>query len=130
MERIMFKSKIHRASITQAELHYEGSLTIDEELMEAANLLAYEKVAIVNINNGERIETYVITGERGSRTICLNGAAARRGAVGDKIIIISYANMSEEEAQKHRPTVVLVDDNNNIIDKQFAVEANSIFATE
>ena len=130
MERIMFKSKIHRASITQAELHYEGSLTVDEELMEAANLLAYEKVAIVNINNGERIETYVITGERGSRTICLNGAAARRGAVGDKIIIISYANMTEEEAQKHRPTVVLVDDNNNIIDKQFAVEANSIFATE
>lgn len=130
MERIMFKSKIHRASITQAELHYEGSLTIDEELMEAANMLPYEKVAIVNINNGERIETYIITGERGSKTICLNGAAARRGAVGDKIIIISYANMSEEEAQKHRPTVVLVDDNNNIIDKQFAVEANSIFATE
>jgi len=130
MERIMFKSKIHRASITQAELHYEGSLTIDEELMEAANLLAYEKVAIVNINNGERIETYVITGKRGSKIICLNGAAARRGAVGDKIIIISYANMSEEEAKKYRPTVVLVDDNNNIIDKQFAVEANSIFATE
>jgi aspartate 1-decarboxylase len=130
MERIMFKSKIHRASITQAELHYEGSLTIDEELMEAANLLAYEKVAIVNINNGERIETYVITGERGSRTICLNGAAARRGAVGDKIIIISYANMTEEEAQKHKPTVVLVDDHNNIIDKQFAVEANTIFAVE
>ncbi len=126
----MFKSKIHRASITQAELHYEGSLTIDEELMEAANLLAYEKVAIVNINNGERIETYVITGERGSRTICLNGAAARRGAVGDKIIIISYANMTEEEAQKHKPTVVLVDDHNNIIDKQFAVEANTIFAVE
>lgn len=126
----MFKSKIHRASITQAELHYEGSLTVDEELMEAANLLPYEKVSIVNINNGERIETYLITGERGSRTICLNGAAARRGAVGDKIIIISYANMTEEEALKHKPTVVLVDDHNNIIDKQFAVEANTIFATE
>lgn len=130
MERIMFKSKIHRASITQAELHYEGSLTVDEELMEAANLLPYEKVSIVNINNGERIETYLITGERGSRTICLNGAAARRGAVGDKIIIISYANMTEDEALKHKPTVVLVDDHNNIIDKQFAVEANTIFATE
>ncbi len=130
MERIMFKSKIHRANITQAELHYEGSLTVDEELMEAANLLPYEKVSIVNINNGERIETYLIKGERGSRTICLNGAAARRGAVGDKIIIISYANMTEEEALKHKPTVVLVDDHNNIIDKQFAVEANTIFATE
>ncbi|MBI3259395.1 MAG: aspartate 1-decarboxylase [Ignavibacteriae bacterium] len=130
MERIMFKSKIHRASITQADLNYEGSLTVDEELMEAANMLTYEKISIVNINNGERIETYLIAGERGSRTICLNGAAARRGAVGDKIIIISYANLSEEEALKHKPTVVLVDDNNNIIDKQFAVEANTIFATE
>lgn len=130
MERIMFKSKIHRASITQADLNYEGSLTVDEELMEAANMLTYEKISIVNINNGERIETYLIAGERGSRTICLNGAAARRGAVGDRIIIISYANMTEEEAIKHKPTVVLVDDHNNIVDKQFAVEANTIFATE
>ena len=79
MERIMFKSKIHRATITQAELHYEGSLTIDTELMDAADLLPYEKVSIVNINNGERLETYIIPGERGSRTICLNGAAARKG---------------------------------------------------
>ncbi len=130
MERIMFKSKIHRASITQADLNYEGSLTVDEELMEAANMLTYEKISIVNINNGERIETYLIAGERGSRTICLNGAAARRGAVGDRIIIISYANMTEEEAIKHKPTVVLVDEHNNIVDKQFAVEANTIFATE
>ncbi len=126
----MFKSKIHRASITQADLNYEGSLTVDEELMEAANMLTYEKISIVNINNGERIETYLIAGERGSRTICLNGAAARRGAVGDRIIIISYANMTEEEAIKHKPTVVLVDEHNNIVDKQFAVEANTIFATE
>ncbi|MFN8359370.1 MAG: aspartate 1-decarboxylase [Candidatus Kapaibacterium sp.] len=130
MERIMFKSKIHRARITQADLNYEGSLTIDEELMEAADLLAYEKVAVVNINNGERLETYVITGERGSRTICLNGAAARRGAVGDKIIIISYANMSDEEAQKHKPTVVLVDDENNIVEKRFSVDANTIYAID
>ena len=126
----MFKSKIHRASITQADLNYEGSLTVDEDLMDAANMLTYEKISIVNINNGERIETYLIAGERGSRTICLNGAAARRGAVGDRIIIITYANMTEEEAQKHKPTVVLVDENNNIVDKQFAVEANTIFATE
>ena len=126
----MFKSKIHRASITQADLNYEGSLTVDEELMEAANMLTYEKISIVNINNGERIETYLIAGERGSRTICLNRAAARRGAVGDRIIIISYANMTEEEAIKHKPTVVLVDEHNNIVDKQFAVEANTIFATE
>ncbi|MFM7340715.1 MAG: aspartate 1-decarboxylase, partial [Bacteroidota bacterium] len=104
MERIMFKSKIHRATITQAELHYEGSLTIDTELMDAADLLPYEKVSIVNINNGERLETYIIPGERGSRTICLNGAAARKGVVGDRIIIISYASMSEEEARLYKPT--------------------------
>ncbi len=87
MTRFMFKSKIHRAVITQAELYYQGSLTIDEELMEAADLLPYEKVSVVNVNNGERFETYVITGERGSGVICLNGAAARKGSVGDEVII-------------------------------------------
>lgn len=114
MERIFLKSKIHRAKVTQAELYYEGSLTIDTELMEAADILSYEKVSVVNINNGERFETYVIPGQPGSRTICLNGAAARKGSVGDRIIIISYCNLSREEIKTHQPTVVLVDDDNNI----------------
>ncbi|MCS6808439.1 MAG: aspartate 1-decarboxylase [Candidatus Kapabacteria bacterium] len=114
MNRIMFKSKIHRACVTQAELHYEGSLTIDEELMEAADLLEYEKVSVVNINNGERFETYVIKGKRGSRVMCLNGAAARKAMVGDRIIVISYAIMSNEEARSYKPTIVLVDERNAI----------------
>ncbi|NBO69308.1 MAG: aspartate 1-decarboxylase [Bacteroidetes bacterium] len=122
MERIMFKSKIHRATITQAELHYEGSLTIDTELMDAADLLPYEKVSIVNINNGERLETYIIPGERGSRTICLNGAAARKGVVGDRIIIISYASMSEEEARLYKPTIVLVNEHNEILERSHSIE--------
>ncbi|MBM4150646.1 MAG: aspartate 1-decarboxylase [Ignavibacteria bacterium] len=122
MERIMFKSKIHRATITQAELHYEGSLTIDTDLMDAADLLPYEKVSIVNINNGERLETYIIPGERGSKTICLNGAAARKGVVGDRIIIISYASMSDEEARIYQPTIVLVNENNDIVDRFHSIE--------
>jgi aspartate 1-decarboxylase len=128
MQRIMFKSKIHRAAITQAELHYEGSLTIDLDLMEAADLLAYEKVAVVNINNGERLETYVIPGERGSRTICLNGAAARKGAVGDRIIIISYATMSDEESKTYKPTIVLVNEQNEIVELSHSVEANTVYS--
>lgn len=130
MNRIMFKSKIHRAVITQAELHYEGSLTVDEDLMDAADLLAYEKVAIVNINNGERIETYVIPGERGSKTMCLNGAAARKGQVGDRIIVISYTTMPDEEARRYHPTVVLVNEHNEIVETSHSVEANTrIFST-
>lgn len=125
MQRIMFKSKIHRATITQAELHYEGSLTIDLDLMDAADLLPYEKVAIVNINNGERLETYVIPGERGSKTICMNGAAARKGVIGDRIIIISYATMSQEEAREYAPTIVLVNEHNEIIETSHSVEANT-----
>lgn len=117
MTRFMFKSKIHRAVITQAELYYQGSLTIDEELMEAADLLPYEKVSVVNVNNGERFETYVITGERGSGVICLNGAAARKGSVGDEIIIISYASMSSEEARAYKPTIVMVDKRNRILSR-------------
>ncbi len=113
----MFKSKLHRAVITQADLHYEGSLTIDTELMEEADLLEYEKVAVVNINNGERFETYVIPGEPGSRVICLNGAAARKGQVGDQIIIISYASMTNEEAQTYKPTIILLDKENRIVSK-------------
>lgn len=114
MERIFLKSKIHRAKITQAELHYEGSLTIDTELMKAADIALYEKVSVVNINNGERFETYVIPGEAGSGTICLNGAAARKGQVGDLIIIISYCHLTPDEMSTHKPTVVLVDENNKI----------------
>lgn len=110
----MFKSKIHRAKVTQAELYYEGSITIDPDLMEAANILTFEKVQVVNVNNGARFETYTIEGERGSGTICLNGPAARLGAVGDEVIIIAYCTMDEKEAKSHKPTVVLVDQNNKI----------------
>jgi aspartate 1-decarboxylase len=108
------KSKIHRVRITQAELHYVGSITIDEDLMDAANIIANEKVQIVNINNGERLETYVIKGERGSRQVCLNGPAARKVQVGDIIIIISYASMDFEEAKKHKPVLIFPDENNTV----------------
>jgi aspartate 1-decarboxylase len=126
MERIMFKSKIHRATVTQAELHYEGSLTIDENLMDAADLLAFEKISVVNINNGERFETYVIPGKRGSKVMCLNGAAARKAMVGDRIIVITYANMSDEEARHYKPSVVLVDEHNNIVHKTHEVIAETV----
>jgi aspartate 1-decarboxylase len=102
----VLKSKIHRVKITQAELHYVGSIAIDEDLMDAANLIEGEKVTIVNINNGERLETYVIKGERGSGMICLNGPAARRGQVGDIIIIISYCSMKFEKAKTFKPTII------------------------
>lgn len=102
----VLKSKIHRARITEAELHYVGSIAIDEDLMEAANLIEGEKVQVVNINNGERLETYVIKGKRGSGTICLNGPAARKAQVGDVVIIISYASMKLEKAKQFRPTII------------------------
>ena len=111
----MLYSKIHRATVTDANLNYVGSITIDEELMEAASLFEGQKVDIVNINNGERFSTYVITGKRGSKEICLNGAAARKVHVGDKIIIIAYASMEMDEAKKYKPKVIIVDDNNNIV---------------
>ncbi|WP_133585646.1 aspartate 1-decarboxylase [Sphingobacterium yanglingense] len=111
----VMKSKIHRARVTQAELNYVGSITIDEDLMEAADILANEKVQIVNNNNGARLETYVIPGERGSGTICLNGAAARMVQVGDIVIIISYALMDREEARTHQPRLVFPDDHNRLI---------------
>lgn len=126
MNRVMFKSKIHRATVTQAELHYEGSLTIDENLMDAADLLAYEKVSVVNINNGERFETYVIPGKRGSKVMCLNGAAARKAMIGDRIIVITYATMTDEEARHYKPTVVLVDEQNNIFQKSHEVLAETV----
>ncbi len=109
-----FKSKIHRATVTQADLNYMGSITIDENLMDAANMFDGEKVQIVNNANGERIETYIITGERGSGVICLNGAAARRVAVGDPVIIISYITMEMEAAKKYEPLRVFPDENNLI----------------
>jgi aspartate 1-decarboxylase len=111
----IFKSKIHRVRVTQAELHYVGSITIDEDLIEAANLIPNEKVQIVNVNNGERLETYVIKGERGSGTVCLNGPAARKVQVGDVIIIISYATMDWEEAKTFDPTVIFPDENNRLL---------------
>lgn len=110
----VLKSKIHRAVITQAELNYIGSVTIDEDLMEAAGIVEYEHVHIVNINNGARIETYVIAGERGSGVICLNGAAARNGAKGDSVIIMAYADMTPEELKDNPPKVVFVDEDNKI----------------
>ncbi|WKK78951.2 aspartate 1-decarboxylase [Marivirga arenosa] len=108
------KSKIHRVKVTQAELHYVGSITIDEDLMEASNIIENEKVQIVNINNGERLETYVIKGERGSGMVCLNGPAARRVQVGDIIIIISYAQMEFEEAKSFKPSLIFPDANNKL----------------
>jgi len=110
----VLKSKIHRATITQADIHYIGSIAIDEDLMEAANLIEYEKVHVLNINNGERLETYVIKGKRGSGTISLNGAAARKAVPGDLIIIVSYASLDFEEARTFQPTVIFPDSNNKI----------------
>lgn len=110
----LLKSKIHRVKITQAELHYVGSITIDEDLMLAANIIAHEKVQIVNINNGERLETYVIKGRKGSGEICLNGPAARKAQVGDIVIIISYCSLTTEEAKNHEPIVVFPDHNNRL----------------
>jgi aspartate 1-decarboxylase len=103
------KSKIHMVTVTEAFLHYVGSITIDEDLMDAANIIANEKVQVVNVNNGERLETYVITGERGSGVICMNGPAARKVAVGDIIIIISYAALDFEEAKTFEPTIIFPD---------------------
>lgn len=114
MELNMLKSKIHRATVIQAELDYVGSITIDTKLMDAAELMEYEKVQIVDINNGNRFETYVIAGEAGSGIICLNGAAARCVQPGDKIIIMSYCQMTPIEAKEHKPTVVFVNDDNSI----------------
>ena len=110
----VLKSKIHRVMITEASLNYVGSLTLDEALMEGAGMIENEKVQIVNVNNGERLETYLIKGERGSGICCLNGPAARKGAVGDIIIVISYGSMPFEEAKKYEPTIVFPDENNLI----------------
>lgn len=102
----LLKSKIHHAVITEAHLHYVGSLTLDEDLMDAAGLLEHEKIQVVNVNNGERLETYLIKGKRGSGVVCLNGPAARKGAVGDVVVILAYAAMTPEEARLHQPKLV------------------------
>jgi len=115
MRRFMFKSKIHRATVTGADLNYEGSITIDSKLLKLADILPYEKVDIYNITNGERFSTYVIPGEPGSGEICLNGAAARKVQKGDLVIIVSYCELEEEEIKEFKPTVVLVDEKNRPI---------------
>ena len=117
MEITLLKAKIHRAVVTQADLDYVGSVTIDTNLLRESGILEYEKVQIVDINNGNRFETYTIAGEEGSGIICLNGAAAKCVSVGDKVIIMAYANMSPEEAAGHKPTVLFVDEKNNIVRK-------------
>ncbi len=115
MQLQVFKSKLHRVTVTQADLNYVGSITIDEDLMDASNIHEFERVQIVNCNNGERLETYVIKGERGSGTICLNGAAARKVAVGDIVIIISYCYMNPDELKTHEPISIFPDQNNQIV---------------
>lgn len=113
MKLTMFKSKLHQMVVTEANLNYEGSITIDQDLLDAAHLLPYEKVQVLNITNGSRLETYTIPGERGSRVCCMNGAAARLTQVGDRVIIISYAEMTPEEAAEYKPRTVVVDENND-----------------
>ncbi|NKQ41153.1 MAG: aspartate 1-decarboxylase [Sulfurovum sp.] len=117
MNITMLYSKIHRATVTDANLNYVGSITIDQDLLDASSMRVGQKVDIVNVNNGERFSTYTIAGERGKRDICLNGAAARKVHKGDKIIIISYATMSEKEADSYQPRIVILDDDNTIAQK-------------
>ena len=127
MDINMLKCKIHNATVTEANLNYVGSITIDSDLLEKCGLLEYEKVQVVNNNNGARIETYTFKGEPGSGIICLNGAAARHFEIGDTIIIMAYAQLSQEEAKQYRPTVVLVDKENNVT-KVGNYEANGIIS--
>ena len=110
----VFKSKIHRCRVTEANLNYEGSVTIDADLMEAADILSHEQVQVLNVNNGERFDTYAIRGPRGSGVVCLNGPAARLAHVGDLVIILTYASMEREELERHTPRIVMVDDRNHI----------------
>lgn len=120
MRRRMMKSKVHRATVTDADLHYVGSITVDRDLMDAADLVEYEQVAVVDIDNGARLETYVIEGVRGSGDICLNGAAARLVSPGDKVIIISYADYDEAELAGYAPRIVHVDTDNRLVDEDTA----------
>jgi len=118
MNRFVLKSKIHRATVTEADLNYEGSITIAPELMNAANLVEWEKVDVYDISNGNRLTTYVISGEPGSGVICLNGAAARLVQVGDLVIIVSYAMIEESELASHEPQVIVVDENNSVLPRR------------
>jgi len=117
MFREMCKSKLHRLKVTDADINYEGSITIDEELLQAANIKEFEKVAVVNINNGNRFQTYIIKGKKGSGEVCVNGAAARLVQIGDLVIVIAYGYVAEEELSKFSPSIVFVDNKNNIRNK-------------
>lgn len=128
MIRTMMNGKIHRARVTEANLNYVGSITIDQDILDAVDILPNEKVAIVNNNNGARLETYVISGERGSGVICLNGAAARLVQEGDIVIIMSYVTMTSEEARIHVPKVAVMDENNNIVELLHEKEATIIMS--
>lgn len=125
MQRMMLKSKIHRARVTDANLHYEGSITIDAELMDLADILPYEMVHVLDVDNGARLETYAIPGERGSGQICINGAAARLVSSGDTVIILTYRPMPEEEARGHQPTLVYVDADNRVSRIGHAIQAHT-----
>jgi aspartate 1-decarboxylase len=114
MIRVLMKSKIHGATVTEANLRYTGSITIDKNLLKATDMCEFERVQIVNLHNGTRVETYIMEGEAGSGVICMNGAAARWAEVGDKVIIISYAHLTEKERKKHKPSIVFVDERNRI----------------
>lgn len=127
MIRTLLGGKIHRATVTEANLNYVGSITIDVDLLDAAGILVNEKVAIVNNNNGERFETYTIAGERGSGIVCLNGAAARKVQAGDIVIIINYVMMDDDKAKAHKPNVVLVDGDNRITDVLHYEPANTVW---
>ena len=127
MNRTFLNAKIHRATVTDAQLNYEGSLTVDIELLEKSNMKELEYVSIVNINNGERFDTYIIAGERLSGTICLNGAAARKVQIGDKIIIMTYCELTQNEIPAHKPTIVFVDENNKIKSITDKIVAGKIF---
>lgn len=115
MLRQFLNSKIHRATVTDANLNYVGSITIDEDFLDKANILEWEKVEILNINNGERFQTYALKGKRGSKCFCLNGAAARKAQIGDKIIVVTYADLTVDEIKTHKPTIVQVGENNEIV---------------
>ena len=123
MQRHLMKSKIHRATITSADLHYEGSLTVDQDLLDAADLLSYEEIQVVNVNNGARFTTYVIPGARGSGVVQLNGAAARLGLPGDVVILIAYGVIEDAEAQRFVPRVIFVDEQNRIVRPQLRAES-------
>ena len=130
MNITMLKSKIHRATVTQAELDYVGSITIDSELLEKSGILEYEKVQIANVTTGERFETYTIAGEKGSGVICINGAAAHLAKPGDIVIIMAYADMTEDEAKTHKPTVVIVDEKNKIAKVASYEKCGALFTEE